>query len=152
MIRGVVPALMQLVWMLRAGSAPSSTQAVWREAAFPGVGSGEEERCYLWRRLAPIHRSRGLQVEVSITHSLCKETCTTISGSLAEQRPKGWAGEGNMLFCSVKWMWSWKSWFWVELGWSRFPAAVGDAGRALPSSSTKPKLQHQELNWENSFV
>lgn len=45
---------------------------------------------------------RGLQVGGSITHSLCKETHITTSGSLDEQRPKGWAGRGNMLFCSVK--------------------------------------------------
>lgn len=45
---------------------------------------------------------RGLQVGGSVTHSLCKETRSAVSGSLAEQRPKGWAGGGNMLFCSVK--------------------------------------------------
>lgn len=45
---------------------------------------------------------RGLQVGGSIIHCLCKETCTAVGGSLAEQRPKGLAGEGNMLFCSVK--------------------------------------------------
>lgn len=45
---------------------------------------------------------RCLQVGGSITHSKCKETHTVISGSLAEQRPKSWAGEGSMLFCNVK--------------------------------------------------
>lgn len=151
MTRGVGSALMQLVWMIRAGSAPCSTQAVWREAAFLGVGSGEEERHDLWRRLAPIHWSRGLQVEGSITHSLCKESHTTISGSLNKD-PRAGLVEGTC--CSLVWNECGveKVGVWVELGWSCFPAAVGDAGRALPSSPTKSKLQHQELNWENSFV
>lgn len=87
MASGVAPVLMQLVGMFKTGSAPGSTQAVCREAAFQGRG-GEEPR---FMEEAGSRPWRGLGVGGSITHSLCKETCTAVTGRLVVQRPKGWA-------------------------------------------------------------
>lgn len=123
MTRGVVPALMWLVWMLRAGSAPSSTQAVWREAAFLGVGCGEEERQFMEEVGTNPQIQRFASRRFYHPHSMQRDSYHHQWKS--EQRPKGWAGRGNMLFSSVTWMWSRKSWVLGGAGVVMLPGSCG---------------------------
>lgn len=136
MASGVAPVLMQLVGMFKTGSAPGRTQAVCREAAFQGRG-GEVPR---FMEEAGSHPWRGLGVGGSITHSLCKETCSAVSVRLYKD-PRAGLGRGNMLFFSVKWMWSQKSWCQEDLGSHPSRHMWETRAVALFSSPARPKLQ-----------
>lgn len=140
MASGVVPALMQLVRMLRAGSGPSSTQAVWREAAFPGVG----------RRRAMIyeggwHRSTERFASRRLYHPLFMQRdsyCHQWKSGWTKTQGLGWQREHVVLQCEMNA--ELKSWFRVELGWSWLLVGMRDAGSSAPLKPCKTKVATSE--------